>query len=388
VIAAAGLHPEVVHICAAMTYTLLVLLAAFVAHGRSGGPEAVVRALVATVIILAPEPGAASWVLLSDPDHVGTGVPLLLLLLLLDRARPLRWVPVAAFAILTWASIGDPLVEVVGALPLAVVCLARVLLCLVRRRATIRTLWYEVSLAAAALLSVLAAKAVARLIPALGGYRLNPGTTGIIPLGRVPANVPLVVRSVLAVFGADFQDAPAAGGNHAINLAFAAVHLVGLALVLAAIVAAAWGLITSLVRLGRGRSGGRAANGTDTGADGREPAADPDGRPGGLAAGDLVSDVLVVAIVVNVVAYLLAFRIANIYSAHEIGPVLSLGAALAGRQLGGPLAAACGLGSGPRTRGGWRASRCCPRSWHCSPATARCWASPPRSRRLRPRTRR
>ena len=84
-IAVGGLHPEVVHIGAAMTYTLLVLLAAYVARGRARGAEAVVRALVAAGIILAPEPGAASWVLLSSPDHVGTGVPLLLLLLLLDR---------------------------------------------------------------------------------------------------------------------------------------------------------------------------------------------------------------------------------------------------------------------------------------------------------------
>ena len=126
VIAAAGLRPEVVHICAAITYTLLVLLVAYVARGRASGAEAVVRALVAAGIMLAPEPGVASWVLLSDPDHVGTGVPLLLLLLLLDRARGSRWVPVAAFVLLALASVGDPLAEVIGALPLAAVCLARV----------------------------------------------------------------------------------------------------------------------------------------------------------------------------------------------------------------------------------------------------------------------
>ena len=326
----------------------------------------------------------ASWVLLSSPDHVGTGVPLLLLLLLLDRGRPSWWQPVAAFAILAWASVGDPLVEVAGALPMAVVCLARVALCLLRRRGTIRTLWYELSLAAAALLSVLAAKAVALLIPALGGYQINKGTTGIIPLGEVPANVPLVIRSVLALFGADFQDAPA-GGGRAINLAFAAVHLAGLALVLTAVVTAAWGLAGSLAWLARARSegGGRRA-------DRRAPPPTPTGADG-FAVGDLVSDVIVVAIVVNVAAYLLAFRLSNIYFAHDLGPVLALGAALAGRQLGGPLARACGLGPGPAertpaTRGRRRASRWCPRWWPCSPATARCWASPPRNRRHRPRT--
>ena len=175
VIAAAGLRPEVVHICAAITYTLLVLLVAYVARGRAGGAEAVVRALVAAGIMLAPEPGAASWVLLSDPDHVGTGVPLLLLLLLLDRARGARWVPVAVFVLLAWASVGDPLVEVIGALPLAAICLARVAVCLPRRLGTLRTYWYELSLAAAAVLAVLAAKAAARVIPALGGFQINQG---------------------------------------------------------------------------------------------------------------------------------------------------------------------------------------------------------------------
>src|SRR5690348_14056108 len=37
--AVAGLRPEVVHVCAAVTYTLLVLLAAFAARGRATGAE-------------------------------------------------------------------------------------------------------------------------------------------------------------------------------------------------------------------------------------------------------------------------------------------------------------------------------------------------------------
>src|SRR5262245_35719970 len=47
VTAAAGMRPEVVHICSALTYTALVLLAAFVARGRARGAEGVVRALLA-----------------------------------------------------------------------------------------------------------------------------------------------------------------------------------------------------------------------------------------------------------------------------------------------------------------------------------------------------
>jgi hypothetical protein len=337
VIAAAGLRPEVVHICAAITYTLLVLLVAYVARGRASGAEAVVRALVGAGIMLAPEPGAASWVLLSDPDHVGTGVPLLLLLLLLDRARGARWVPVAVFVLLAWASVGDPLVEVIGALPLAAICLARVAVCLPRRLGTLRTYSCELSLAAAAVLAVLAAKAAARLVPALGGFQINKGVTGLIPLREVPGNGPLLLRSVLALFGADFQDALGRGGQHAINLAFAAVHLAGLALVVAAVVVAAWGLARTLARLARAHARG--------GGQGDAFAADA------FSAGDLVADVLVVSIVVCTAAYALAFKLTNIYAAHDMGPVLSLGAALAGRRFGGPLARACGLRSGTASAG-------------------------------------
>jgi hypothetical protein len=132
--AAAGLRPEVVHICAAMTYTILVLLAAFVARGRVGGARGAVCALIAGGVMLAPEPGGATGVLFSSPDHVGTAVPVLVLLLLLDWARPRWWLAALAFLLLTAAIVGDPLIEVIGVLPLAALCLARVALAVLRGR--------------------------------------------------------------------------------------------------------------------------------------------------------------------------------------------------------------------------------------------------------------
>ena len=90
VTAFAGLRPEVVHICSALTYTLLVLLAAFVARGRARGPAGVIRALLAAGVVLAPQPTGPTQVLLGSPDHLGTAVPVLVLLLLLEWAPP-RW---------------------------------------------------------------------------------------------------------------------------------------------------------------------------------------------------------------------------------------------------------------------------------------------------------
>jgi len=72
-----GLGPEVVHIAGAMTYTLILLLAAWLAKGRAGGREGLIRALIAALIMLAPAPGAGPTLLMS-PDHFGSAVPVLL----------------------------------------------------------------------------------------------------------------------------------------------------------------------------------------------------------------------------------------------------------------------------------------------------------------------
>ncbi len=61
--------------------------------------------------------------LLSQPDHVGTQVPLLGVFLLLDRA-PRRWHTVAAiWALLVITVVADKIAIMDAAVPLAVVCL-------------------------------------------------------------------------------------------------------------------------------------------------------------------------------------------------------------------------------------------------------------------------
>ena len=302
--AAAGLRPEVVHICAAMTYTILVLLAAFVARGRVGGARGAVCALIAGGVMLAPEPGGATGVLFSSPDHVGTAVPVLVLLLLLDWARPRWWLPALAFLLLTAAIVGDPLIEVIGVLPLAALCLARVAVAVLRGRGSLRSQWYELSLGCAAIVAVPAAVAANRLIVALGGFSTNAGNWGLVPLATLRSNIPMAARSFLSLFGADV-----AGARGGLQQAFAVGHLAGAALVVAALALAAGRLLRSLA------------------------------SPSAPAAADLVASLLLLAIVCNLALYVFMYPDRNIYDEHEIGPVLALGAALAGRQLGGPLLA-------------------------------------------------
>jgi hypothetical protein len=70
---ARGLNPGVLHVAAALTYTLLVLLAGFLARGRARGAEGWARALIAAGVMVAPQLGDGVHVLLAQPDHVGTG---------------------------------------------------------------------------------------------------------------------------------------------------------------------------------------------------------------------------------------------------------------------------------------------------------------------------
>ncbi len=297
VTAAAGVRPEVVDVCAALTYTLLVLLAAFVARGRARGAEGVMRALLAAVVMLAPQP---TTVLLGSPDHVGTAAPLLALLLGLgwaqDSAARARWlVPGCVTVVLGWTLVGDPLTVVVGVVPLTLACLLRAGRVIAARRAA----WYESSLAAAAVIAVFAAHVVNSLITEHHGYKLAAPSYHWLTWHRIAADAPMVWPSVLVLFGADYTTVTGAR-----NVAFALAHLAGVALVAAAVAFAAWRLV----------------------------------RPSRSAPrGDLVADVLVLAIMANMAGYLLLVPIDRIYSAHEIGPVAALGAALTGRMLGGPL---------------------------------------------------
>src|SRR6516225_11561099 len=96
-----GLGPDVVHVAAGFTYTLLVLLAGLLAKGRAKGREALVRVLIASGIMIAPQLQFGASIVLLAPDHTGTQVPLLLTWLVLDRS-PRRWyVPLIITVMLT-----------------------------------------------------------------------------------------------------------------------------------------------------------------------------------------------------------------------------------------------------------------------------------------------
>jgi hypothetical protein len=289
--AAHGLNPDVVHIAAAMSYTLMVLAAALLARGRANGREAMTRMLIAAGIMLAPSLGTGTVTLLSNPDHTGTQVPVLLIWLLLDRAPARWWVPVAVAVGLAWVQVGDPIVLYQGVLSLVAVCAFRVLR-VARRRGPLTDCGYELWLAAGAIASAGAAWVALKAISRLGGFAVRPPKVALAPVHAAGSNLWVTVQSVGVLFGGDFSGSRTAG-----HLALGLIHLAGAAL-------AVWAVGRALRRFG---------------------------------SQDLVVQVLAVTVIVLLAAYLLRGRPNVAGSTHEIAGLLPAGAVLAGRLLAAPL---------------------------------------------------
>jgi hypothetical protein len=231
-----GLHTDTAHVAAAMTYTLVVVFAALLARGRVPGRQAWPRMLLTAGIMFAPQLGVAVFVLLLSVGHIGTAVPLMATWLIFDWFEP-RWpVPVVVGLLLTWVLIADPLVLVVGIVPLAAVCAVRVIrgMTAARRQAGqsagwrldgLMAQWFELSLIAAAIIAEGLASVISRLLRASGGFIVHPVGYQLAPLHTWPKHAWVTAEGLLALFGAKPQGPPA-------ELAFALVHLAGVALVI------------------------------------------------------------------------------------------------------------------------------------------------------------
>ena len=297
-----GLRMQTAHVAAAMTYTLVFLLAVMLARAVPRGgrpprtppllgrnlPPQTPAALIAAGIMLAPQLGLGVFALDLSVGHIGTAAPLLLIWLLLDKL-PVRWyVPVLTAVLLAWVLVADPIVYVVGVGPLGAVCAARV----IRGFATaggrwtgrLAAQWYDLALGAATVTATGLAWVANNLISAAGGYTVNRLGFYLTPWHYLHNNWQ-VGWKLLTIFGANYA------GLSGTWLALAFLHMASVLLV-------GWALVRVFRR---------------------------------FFAVSLVDQVLAAAIVLNVVLYLLTN--AADQAAHEVAVIVPFGAALAARVL-------------------------------------------------------
>jgi hypothetical protein len=290
---ARSLSADVVHVSAAISYTLVVLLAALLAKGKATGRPALARMLVAGGIMLAPELGGRGVnILLLSPDHIGTEVPLLVIWLVIDRARRRWWVPVVAGLALAVVQVADRIAVTVAVAPLVVACGVRACRAVWQRSEPLRSQWFELSLGAAAIISVKAAAVAGTLITDNGGYTAQPLKTAFASAGDMPAHFWMTLEGIFGLYGANFF-----GQALGPDAAFAVLHLAGVAL-------AGWALWLAIRHFFRQ---------------------------------DLAAAVLALAIVFNLVTFVPSVLPGTYWATREISAVLPLGAVLAGRLLAGRL---------------------------------------------------
>jgi hypothetical protein len=321
-----GLRLETAHIGAAMTYTLVVLLAAVLAAGRRACvplANRTMRAVLAAGIMIAPQLGVGVFILLMSVGHIGSAVPLMLTWLLIDRlaesdsGRWHRWlVPVAVAVLLAWSLIADPLILVAGIVPLAAVCLLRACLAFgapprpsssqpwpAWLLAGLRASKRDLALAAAAGAAYELAAVVEWLLRVSGAFDVLTVAYRFAPPSQWPEHAWMTLLGWLALFGAK-------PGGSGVQTAFALLHLIGMALVLVAMYQVARRF---------------------------------------LRGAELIDQVLLVAIVLNIALYIPStLASASVLNAREFAVTLPFGAALAGRLLAEPILASARTGRAGR----------------------------------------
>jgi hypothetical protein len=282
-----GLNQDVVHVAAAITYTLATLLAALLAKGNATGRQALVRVLVAAGIMVAPQLASGVNILISSPDHIGTSVPVMLAWLILDRGRARWYFPVVSGVLLGWAEVADTLVLYIGVVPLALVSAIRVVQAVAIDRKPLASQRYDLALGASALLGAAAGVLALHVIQSYGGFYSPAPAARLAGAATLTRNLGVAGEGLLLLGGADFLGLRLTAGR-----AFALLHLAGVFL-------AAWGTWLAARRFLRDR--------------------------------DLVAQLLVAGIAVNLAVYVLSTKAGVVTQTREIAAMLPFSAALAGR---------------------------------------------------------
>jgi hypothetical protein len=194
-----GLNATTLHVVSAITYTMVIVAAAWLAASGARGAAAYARAGLAAALLAVPLcAGDLAGLLLETPNHIGTSVFLLLAFLIYSRV-PGRRAAFGLLALLVVGQIGDATVRYVAVTTLVAVTLVRML---AARRLVIPETWAGVAAAA----SVPCAIGVRAVMRSLGAFSMIHPATQIAPAGQWLNHLGATGESLIRLFNIDVSD--------------------------------------------------------------------------------------------------------------------------------------------------------------------------------------
>ena len=195
-----------VHIGSALTYLIVAACAVALAVTSSRGPARAVRCAVVVAVLAGPLLAApVVWVLLEEPDHIGTSIFLLLSFLIIDRIPGRRFTAPLVCLILCAGQLSDLTVRYVAVPVVVVVCGYRVL-------AARRLRSGDLALVIAAVVSVPLESVLRAVMAHFGAFVMVPPRARVAPPGLWPQHASLTWLDVRVLFGSVAKSGTKLGG--------------------------------------------------------------------------------------------------------------------------------------------------------------------------------
>jgi len=223
-----GLGNLAVHVASALTYLIVAACAVALAVTGSRGPARAIRGAVVVTVLAVPLLAVpTTWVLLEEPDHIGTSMFLLVTFLLIDRVPDRRYTAPLVGLILCAGQLSDPTVRYVAVPAVALVCGYRVLAGRKLRSG-------DTALVVAAIVSVPLESALQAAMKHFGGFVMVPPKARLASPRLWPHHASVTWLDVRILFGA------ASEPGHKVAVAAAAFGLICLLAVMFGLARAVW----------------------------------------------------------------------------------------------------------------------------------------------------
>jgi hypothetical protein len=191
-----GVGEPAAHLASALVYLIVAACAVALAVTNSRGSSRVVRCAVVVAVLAVPLLNTQTvWVLLEEPDHIGTSMFILVSFLLIDRVPDRRFTAPLICVILCVGQFSDLTVRYVAVPAIVLVCGYRMLAARKLRSG-------DAALVVAAAVSVPLESALQAVVVHLGGFVLVPAKSKLSPARLWPQHASVTWLDIRILFGA------------------------------------------------------------------------------------------------------------------------------------------------------------------------------------------